>query len=130
MAKGSSAAADKSTSLDDFDRQQGQVAQVAQSSDEAALDEAASNNHANLSGRKVRFVINEGEGEIGKAAVDIGFGGYPYQIPRNVECVLPEEVFIACIGNAKVEVFEQTKDGVKSRHINRFSYSKLETIQP
>ncbi len=122
MAKEKSGA-DRSVSLDD--ESQPQVSSAPAAADEVALDVTANQHHASLSGRKVRLMLNEQEGEMGKAAVDIGYNGYPYQIPRNVEVTLPEEVFKTCIQGAKYEINEQTKDGLKTRIVNRFSYSLL-----
>lgn len=96
--------------------------------DDPALEVTLKSHQASLSGRKVRVMINEGEGEIGKSPVEIGYNGFAYQIPRNLEVVLPEEVFDACIKGARYDIHESTKDGVKTRIVNRFSYSMLGTI--
>lgn len=98
---------------------------VSASPSEAVEPTAIAANHHGFSGKKVRLIINAGEGDAGSHAVFVGLGDYSAQIPRDVEVSIPYEVFEMCIKNAKYTTYVRTKAGLEERTINRHSYSML-----
>lgn len=80
--------------------------------------------------RRVRVMFHNQEGEDGKEDVVLGLNGRVFQVKREVEVTIPEDVFNACIVNATYTKYSQSKgpDGeiiTTAYPERRFSYSML-----
>jgi len=89
----------------------------------AAIMEISSNDVPPTEQKKYRLTIHEGAGSDEKDAVPVSVNGYARLIPREKECVVPEEV-IEVLKNAVQTVFERNKEGeIVSRPVRRFNFT-------
>lgn len=79
--------------------------------------------------KKYRLIIHNQDGVDNMPFVAVGINGFVYQIPREVEVQVPQEV-IDTLNNAIQTVPETTEDGksMTTRDRRRFPYTVLGTV--
>lgn len=82
---------------------------------------SGSNFDPQLSGKKVKIEISEGEGDGGRDAVFVQVNGFGYQIPRNKIVSVPAEVY-QIVKDAKYTISSKEGDKVVDREVKRFSF--------
>lgn len=117
-------ATNKSAStVTDLDSQSPTTIQEAGRPEAAVEDVKGSNFDGELDGKKVNLMIMASQEDGGSDAVNIGLNGYMYQIPRNVQCLVPWEV-AEIIKNAEVTQYLPGPKGVPvPKAAPRFAYT-------
>lgn len=123
------ASADTETSLDDTANDL-PAPSAAAAAGGVVLKPGVGASHHGFSGVKVRVKVHSGAEDGGKEAVSVGLNDYHAQIPRDVEVLLPKEVFKSCIEDAVTDTFVRGKDGIETHRVARFAYSLLGEVQP
>lgn len=86
--------------------------------------------YKSFSGKQRKIIISESEREGDPAYVYVGINGeYEAQVPRGVECVVPEEVVSVLQNLAVATVYVGEGRNQTTRQVNRFSLQMNEPVE-
>jgi hypothetical protein len=114
-----------------FDNQEKLSEEIAEAKDGDEVEPVVmrGKKYKHFSGKKRKIIVSESDKEGDPNFVYVGINGeYEAQVPRGVECTVPEEV-VHVLQNLAVET-HITKDGDKEtvRNVNRFSLQMNEPV--
>ena len=89
---------------------------------EVTNEKPSANKRSATKPSRVKVILHNQEGDLGKIDIVVVVNGYGYQIKRNKPVALPPEV-IEAIDNAVVTHIERVNGVDESRDLQRFTYS-------
>ena len=77
--------------------------------------------------RKARIVIPAADGELGGEDVFVSVNGYAYQIKRDAEVTVPEEV-VETLRNATYTAYREVDGEMQGRDVQRYPFQIIEWL--